>query len=469
MNSKSSKLEVIIPVATVLSDSIFIILAYLLSYWIRFYSSFQQIFPVIKGYPLITGYLFFGIVTIPLWILTLHAHKMYRLNRVTFIFDEFFIILKCVTISIIFSIGVIFFFREFPYSRLVFILIWINSIILITIGRYILLKIEKNLYNKSIGVKNVAVLGTNDMADKIYRKFTVDKFAGFNIVGYFANKEKENGNKIYLGNYDSIPHIVKQEEVEKILISLSSSEHDDLYDIMKKCEGVNVEFMLVPDFIGLLTSRLKVDEVDGIPFMKLKYHPMNIWNKMLKRSFDVLLSINFLILLSPIILMLSILIKITSKGDLFYKQERVGLDGKKFVMYKFRSMILNAEPTGPQFTTADDSRYTSVGKYLRKYSLDEIPQFINVIKGEMSLVGPRPEREYFIEQMKDSVRRYLERHRVKCGITGWAQVNGLRGSSTPMQARIDYDIYYIENWSLVFDIKIIIKTLKEMFFSKKAF
>ncbi|MFC2093461.1 undecaprenyl-phosphate glucose phosphotransferase [Bacteroidota bacterium] len=469
MNSKTSKLELIIPIATILTDSLSIILAFLISYWIRFFSSIDLIFPVVRGYPPLTGYLFFGIVTIPLWIITFHAHKMYRLNRVTFIFDEFFIILKCVTISILFSIGVIFFFREFPYSRLVFIFIWITSTMLITIGRYILLKIEKDLYNKNIGVKNVAVLGTNDMADKIYRKFTVDKFAGFNIVGYFATEKIENENKIYLGNYDSIPHIVKQEEIEKILLSLSSSEHDDLYDIMKKCEGVNVEFMLVPDFLGLLTSRLKVDEVDGIPFMKLKYHPMNIWNKMLKRSFDILLSIIFLIVLSPIILLLSILIKITSKGDLFYKQERVGLDGIKFVMYKFRSMILNAEPSGPQFTTTDDSRYTSVGKYLRKYSLDEIPQFINVIKGEMSIVGPRPEREYFIDQMKDSVRRYLERHRVKCGITGWAQVNGLRGSSTPMQTRIDYDIYYIENWSLIFDIKIIIKTLKEMFFSKKAF
>jgi exopolysaccharide biosynthesis polyprenyl glycosylphosphotransferase len=238
---------------------------------------------------------------------------------------------------------------------------------------------------------------------------------------------------------------------------------------MRKCEGINVEFMLVPDFIDLITSRFKVDEVDGIPFMKLKSIPMNVWNKMLKRSFDIVLSIILLLVLSPMILMIIILIKLTSKGDLFYKQERVGLDENKFIMYKFRSMVIDSEPTGPQFTKKGDARYTPIGRLLRHYSLDEIPQFFNVLKGDMSIVGPRPEREYFIDQMKVSIKKYLERHRIKCGITGWAQVNGLRGSGTPLQTRIDYDIYYIENWSIVFDIKIIIKTLKEVFFSKDAF
>ena len=166
---------------------------------------------------------------------------------------------------------------------------------------------------------------------------------------------------------------------------------------------------------------------------------------------------------------LSLIVKLTSKGPLFYKQERVSIDGKKFEMLKFRSMRIDAEKSGPQMTTVNDDRYTPIGKFLRKYSLDELPQFLNVLKGEMSIVGPRPEREHFINTMKDTINKYLERHRVKSGITGWAQVNGLRGTDTPLQTRIEYDIYYIENWSLVFDIKIIIKTIKEMFFSKTAF
>jgi lipopolysaccharide/colanic/teichoic acid biosynthesis glycosyltransferase len=168
-------------------------------------------------------------------------------------------------------------------------------------------------------------------------------------------------------------------------------------------------------------------------------------------------------------LIIGILVKFTSKGPLFYSQERVGLDGQKFMMLKFRSMKIDAEKTGPQMASRDDDRYTPIGKTLRKFSLDELPQFINVLFGQMSIVGPRPEREYFINTMKDSIHKYLERHRVKCGITGWAQVNGARGTDSSMQTRIDYDIYYIENWSLALDIKIIFKTIKEVLFSSKAF
>jgi len=169
-------------------------------------------------------------------------------------------------------------------------------------------------------------------------------------------------------------------------------------------------------------------------------------------------------------ILLALLVKITSKGSIFYRQERISLAGKKFGMIKFRSMIVDAEKnTGAVFVAENDTRYTSIGKFLRKYSLDELPQFINVLKGDMSIVGPRPERQHFIDIMKDKIPKYLERHRVKCGITGWAQVNGLRGSNTSLEKRIEYDIYYIENWSIIFDLKIIMKTLKEMFFSKAAF
>ncbi len=273
----------------------------------------------------------------------------------------------------------------------------------------------------------------------------------------------------YLGYYRDIPEKIKELGLEKILIALPSSEHDILYEVFKMCEGINIEFMYVPDFIDTITSRLKVEEVDGIPFMKLKAVPMNVWNRFLKRSFDILVSSFMLILFFPIMLLIAIIVKVTSKGPLFYKQERIGLDGQKFLMLKFRSMKIDAEQTGPQMTTRNDTRYILVGKILRKYSLDEFPQFINVLIGNMSIVGPRPEREFFINTMKNSIQRYLERHRVKCGITGWAQVNGLRGTDTSMQTRIDYDIYYIENWSIAFDIKIIFKTIKEVLFSKEAF
>jgi len=473
LKRKSSRIEVILPVLTMLSDAAAIFLAFELSYWIRFFSDFQKIIPVTKGIPDIYGYNEFALMVIPIWILIFQTRKMYRLKRSVFILDELFVIIKCISIGILFAMALIFIIKaEFPYSRAVFVLIWINSIILVTAGRYFVLKLEKTLYNKNIGVNKVAILGVNEMAKKIYDKFTEDTFAGYNVCGYFSyarNAENFLKDKKYLGDYKLIPEEIKNLGIEKILISLPSGEHDILYDLFKICEGINVEFMYAPDFIDTMTSRLKIAEVDGIPFMKLKSLPMNVWNRFLKRAFDILVSACLLIFISPVMIIISILVKATSRGTLFYKQERVGLDAQKFMMLKFRSMKVDAEEKGPQMTLRDDNRYTTIGRILRKYSLDELPQFINVLLGNMSIVGPRPEREFFINTMKNSIQRYLERHRVKCGITGWAQVNGLRGTGTSLQSRIDYDIYYIENWSIAFDIKIIFKTIKEVFFSKQAF
>jgi len=467
-----SKIEFFIPVFTIIADIASVFSAYILSYYIRFDPSFSSVFPVDKGISGLYGYIIICFITIPVWLLTFQSNRMYRLNRSVFVFDEFFVIMKCATLSIVFSIGVMFFFREFPYSRIIFVLIWFFSMPFITMGRYIMLKVEKTLYNKRRGVKNVAVIGSNEMAQKVYSKFNKDKFTGFNVLGYFVkDKSKTIGNNdfVKLGEYETLPDKIRQLSIEKLLVSLDTSEHNDLYELMELCEGINVEFMLIPDFIDLMTSRIKVAEVDGVPFIKLKSIPMNLWNRMVKRIFDIVMSLLLLILASPLMILTVVLIKLTSKGPVFYNQERASLDGQKFNMIKFRSMKIDAEASGPKFASEDDGRNTPIGKYLRKFSIDEIPQFINVLKGDMSIVGPRPEREFFIQQLKEQVHRYLERHRVKCGVTGWAQVNGLRGSNSSLQTRIDYDIYYIENWSLAFDTKIIIKTIKEVLYSKDAF
>lgn len=472
MKANSSKIEFFVPLMTVLSDFMAILLAFYVSYQIRFFTPFGEYFEVTKGIPPYSGYLFFAIITLPLWFMVFQSFKMYRLNRTVFVFDELFLVIKCVTIAVVLSMGIIFFYRDFPFSRLAFVILWPLAIFFIMIGRYLMLKIEKNLYNKNIGVKNVAIVGTNEMALKIYEKFNRDKFAGFNVVGYFTKDGIDSGllsGKNLIGSYSDLPDKIKQLSLEKILIALPSNQHDDLYTLIQECEGINVEFMLAPDFIETITSKLKMEEVDGIPFLKLKSLPMNIWNRFLKRTFDIVVSGFILLVISPIMIGLALAVKLTSKGPVFYKQERVGLDGKKFMMLKFRSMKTDAEAAGPQMARPGDNRYSPIGPLLRKFSLDELPQFINVLKGDMSIVGPRPEREFFINQMKHSIKNYLERHRVKCGVTGWAQVNGLRGDNTSMQTRIDYDIYYIENWSLAFDIKIILKTFREMFFSKEAF
>lgn len=473
MNQKSSRIELIVPLSTILLDIISIMGAFIISFYLRFSPTFASIFTVEKGYPEIYWYFYFALFTLPVWIITLLNFKMYKLRRNVFIGDEFVQIVKCVSISILLSIGIIFFFRDYPYSRLVFLLIWFFAIVFITFDRYIMLKVEKTFYNKNIGLKKVAIVGTNEMADSIYKTLSKDRFTGFQIAGYFAPDFKEDEfsrDKNFLGNYESIPLKIKESGIQNLLFSLPPEQSDNLYKIIKDCEGINVEFMLVPDFMELISSRLKITELDGIPLMIIKSFPLNIWDRIIKRLFDIFTSFLILTIISPIFTVLALLVKLTSKGPVFYKQERVSIDGGKFNMLKFRSMRTDAEADGtPMFASKDDNRYSPIGLFLRKYSLDELPQFLNVLKGDMSIVGPRPEREYFINIMKESVNKYLERHRVKCGITGWAQVNGLRGSESSMQTRIEYDIYYIENWSLVFDIKIILKTLKEMFFSKSAF
>jgi len=470
LKTKHIKVEIILPLLTILFDALSIFFAYLASYYVRFFSSFQNIFPITEGIPELSSYIYFYFSTVPIWIIVFQINKLYRLNRNVFIFDEFVPIVKCVTISIIVSIGILFFFRGYSYSRLVFVLIWITSIVFITFSRYIMLKLEKTLYNKKIATKDVALVGSNEIAQQIYERFKKNTYVGFNVVGYFTKDGRKcfKDDMTLLGDYSAIPKFIKSRGLQKLILCFNKEENEDLYNIFKLCEGINIELMMYPQFMDLVTSKLKIEHYDGIPFMKLKSVPMNVWNRIIKRIFDIVFSLLFLIITFPLFLIIAIIIKLTSEGPVFYVQERVGMDGKKFMIYKFRSMIVDAEKNGPAFATPDDNRYTKIGKFIRKYSIDELPQFINVLKGDMSVVGPRPEREYFINQMKDSIVRYLERHRVKCGITGWAQVNGYRGSSTSMQTRIDYDIYYIENWTLAFDIKIILKTLKEAFFSKSA-
>ncbi|MFI5144304.1 MAG: undecaprenyl-phosphate glucose phosphotransferase [Ignavibacteria bacterium] len=474
MAKKSHTAETLVPVLTILSDIIAIEASFLISFWIRFLSPINKYFPFEGDLPLLKSYVFLSFMVIPIWLLIFQSRKMYRPRRVVFIFDEFFLIIRLVSFAIIFAFGLVFFYRVFPYSRFTFVLIWFCSIVLITFGRYVMLKIEKALYRRGKALNNAIIVGNNELSADIFKNFNKHPYAGYKILGYinddsFSGHDYLKGMNL-LGTYSVFADVVRENNIRTILVTIPSAESEMLYELLHRCEGENVEFLLVPDFLEMLTSSVRVQEIDGIPFLKIKSIPMNFWNNMLKRAFDILFSSIVLSITSPLLIIIAILVKLTSKGKVLYSQERVSLEGKKFKMIKFRSMVENAEAsTGAVFASKDDNRSTPIGKFLRKYSLDELPQYFNVLIGDMSVVGPRPEREVFINLMKDKIPKYLDRHRVKCGITGWAQVNGLRGQETSLEKRIEYDIYYIENWSIVFDLKIIIRTFKEMFFSKVAF
>jgi exopolysaccharide biosynthesis polyprenyl glycosylphosphotransferase len=366
-------------------------------------------------------------------------------------------------------LSVAFFYREFSYSRAVLILIYLNSIILILFWRWIIFKIEQYLYNRGRELKNVLIIGSNLNSQKIYSDIKNSKQPGLKVIGYCSKDKINSAENNYLGDIDNIRNIIEIENIEVIIAILTVNDHSKLLDIIHQCEGLNVEFMFMPDIIELMNSKVRIKSISGIPFLTLKDIPINLWNRILKRTFDIIFSLMFLIITLPISIILTILIKIESKGPLFYLQERVGLEGKIFKLIKFRSMRLDAEDrSGPVWAKNDDNRTTKIGGFIRRFSLDEIPQFINVLKGDMSVVGPRPERPFFVEQFKERIPKYLERHCVKSGITGWAQVNGLRGN-TPLDERIRYDIYYIENWSLLLDIFIIFRTIKEIFFAENAY
>jgi exopolysaccharide biosynthesis polyprenyl glycosylphosphotransferase len=257
--------------------------------------------------------------------------------------------------------------------------------------------------------------------------------------------------------------------IQAALITLTHNEQEDLVELLRNTEGKNIEFLMVPDLLELMTSRIRIQELHGIPFMKLKDVPMTSWNHIIKRIFDISVAATVLAAVSPLMLLIAVLTKATSKGPIFYFQERVGLDGKNFQLIKFRSMRVDAEKaSGPVRNKKGDIRTTGIGKILRRTSLDELPQLWNVLLGQMSIVGPRPERPFFVEQFKGKIPKYLERHRVKVGMTGWAQVNGLRGD-VPIELRTKYDIYYVENWSLVFDLKIILKTIRAVIWGEDAY
>jgi Undecaprenyl-phosphate glucose phosphotransferase len=261
-----------------------------------------------------------------------------------------------------------------------------------------------------------------------------------------------------LGNIESLPELIPAHEVDEVIIALPDADHQELLRIISLCERGGAVVKVYPDLFQIMASQISIDDLGGLPLVSVRDVALRGWKLTLKRAVDLAGASLGLVVLSPVMLVVAILIKLGSPGPVFYIQERMGLDAKPFMVIKFRSMRQDAEKDGPGWTTEDDPRKTRLGSLLRKTNMDELPQFINVVLGEMSLVGPRPERPHYVQQFRQSIPRYMERHREKAGMTGWAQVNGLRGD-TSIWERTKYDLWYIENWSLSLDIKILIRTV----------
>jgi Undecaprenyl-phosphate glucose phosphotransferase len=303
-------------------------------------------------------------------------------------------------------------------------------------------------------------VGTGDVGRMILNKIRQSPALGYRVVG-FVDESPAQGDVMgvpVLGATADLPQLIDAHAIDQVIIAMPERSHQELLEIIALCQRGRVEIKVFPDVFQIIASEMSIGDLNGLPLLTVRDIALRGWKLTLKRAMDIVGSAIALILLSPFMLLVAALVKLESPGPVFYVQERVGLDGKPFQLLKFRTMRQDAEANGPGWTVANDPRRTRLGKFLRRYSIDEWPQFINVLIGEMSLVGPRPERPMYVEQFRQAIPRYMERHRVKPGITGWAQVNGLRGDTSIVE-RTKYDLWYIENWSLWLDIKILIRTV----------
>ena len=443
------------------SDGVLVFAGFLLAFWLRFYSGVIPLFfdeiPGLSSY--LSAMIFVCIVAVGIF----RFLGLYRMPRADSIYGEMVGTLKGLTYSTLIAMAATFLYRGVSYSRLVFVLAWALGILLIWSERYVLRRIQVWAFSRGHLTKRVAIVGNGPIVSTVIRKIETNPGLGYAIVGYVGEGENPTAMP-YLGRLASTSEVIRDFGLDVIIVALPFSEHEKLLDILRQTDGLRVEIRFVPDLFGLMTTKTEVYDLAGIPLIGLKPFPLDPWGRLMKRGMDVIFSFLFLVLFSPLVGLLALAIRLESPGAVLYRQERVGRDGRRFRMYKFRSMRPDAERDGPVWGTGvEDSRNTRVGRVLRRTGLDEIPQLYNVLRGEMSLIGPRPERPCFVNQFAGSIPGYLDRHRVKSGLTGWAQVNGLRGD-TSVEARTEYDIYYVENWSLSFDVRILMMTIKHLLF-----
>ncbi len=453
-----------------LTDIFIILISWVLSYYIRFNAG---IFSIARGIPPFRWYLIMLIPILVICALVFRGFGMYTPKRLGTRVAEVFTISKaCFTIAI-FLIAMAFFLRQYEVSRLVLIIFTSMNIIALSLERAVIRGIFNHLRKKGYNLRHALIVGCDSAAMELLHRFKKHPEIGINVKGLVCTDSNDMRKEIdgvrVVGFYNDIRTMIKTFNVDKVFIALSWDKHKKVVDTLKYIGDETVDIMVVPDIYEFITLRGGIEEFDGLPIVNLRNTPLFGWNMVLKRGFDTSLSLALILLTSPLLLLLALLVKFTSKGPVFYAQERMGMDGATFSMLKFRSMRPEAEAgSGPVWASPNDERRTPIGSFLRKTSLDELPQLFNVLKGDMSLVGPRPERPVFIHEFRKSIPRYMLRHKVKAGMTGWAQVNGWRGD-TDIIKRIDYDIYYIEHWSLLFDLKIVWLTLWKGFVNHNAY
>lgn len=395
-----------------------------------------------------------------LLLLSFFTQRMYQRRRPIAHLDESYRIATMTTLSFLLAVALIaLLWRDFTYHRLFVGLAWFFTTGLLTIGRMVHARIQWRAQAMGLGDDRVLLVGAGEVGRMILQKIITNPKLGFQVVGIIDNGNRRSVlNVPVIGSIADIPRVIDEYAVDEVIIGLPESSHQEIVGIISLCEREKVGIRVFPDVFQIMASEVTIGDLGGLPLLTIRDVALQGWRLTLKRGMDILVSAAGLVLLSPFMLFIALLIKLDSPGAVFYSQERMGLDARPFRMIKFRSMRQDAEQQGPGWTTEDDPRRTKLGAFIRRFNIDELPQLINVLVGDMSLVGPRPERPIYVEQFRQRIPRYMDRHREKAGMTGWAQVNGLRGD-TSIAERTKYDLWYIENWSLTLDIKIILRTI----------
>ncbi|HET7786741.1 MAG TPA: undecaprenyl-phosphate glucose phosphotransferase [Myxococcales bacterium] len=413
-----------------------------------------------------------GLLALIVWPLSLRAMGLYRPQRQKTPLDEVFGVFKATLAAGLLLVALTYFVRESRYSRGTLSLFTALSFVGISLERVLLKELLQELRRRGYNLRYVLVLGAGRLARQVLEQIELHRELGFRPVGCLSVTRKRVGTRVagveVIGTIRELAQALEGRGVDQVLVAMPSRSMHHLPRIMEVCADTTVDVKLVPDVYQYATLFGGLEEFGGLPIVNLQSSGVLGINAVAKRAFDLSVSALLLLLLSPLLLALALLVKLTSAGPVLYTQERVGLDGKPFRMLKFRTMRTDAEELGPTFAAAGDPRVTGLGAFLRRTSLDELPQLWNVLTGDMSLVGPRPERPVFIDQFRRRIPRYQLRHMVKAGMTGWAQIHGLRGN-TSIQKRVEYDLYYIEHWSLLLDLKILARTVAFGVLSRNAY
>jgi Undecaprenyl-phosphate glucose phosphotransferase len=446
----------------VLADTLVVILSLVCALYLRFMTT---IFGPIGGHLAWEFYIIFLIVAIiPTYLFLYFSFGLYSPFRThKTIFSEANQIIKVNIIAFVVLVAILFIIDQPDFSRIMLLLLAILGTVFGITERFIVRGFLKNIRSNNKNLKHILIVGDNELAFKFARKIRNNTYLGYSIGGFLGRKNRIGmeieGSRI-IGSFNDLDKILTKNRFDKVVLAIPLEYYRHIDELVEICENVGIKAEIIPDYYKYFPAKPSVDMIEDLPIINIRYVPLDdTFNKFLKKTSDYIIAIIAIIITSPIMLVVAIAIKLTSKGPILFKQKRIGYERKPFMMYKFRSMkVQNPKDEKAEWTVEEDPRRTKVGSFIRRTSLDELPQFFNILKGEMSVVGPRPERPFFVEEFRKEIPKYMVKHQVRPGLTGWAQIHGCRGN-TSIERRIKYDIEYVENWHLGLDLGIMIKTV----------